>query len=476
MTDPRTLLAEYVTKGSEAAFRELVAGCINLVYATAVRLVDGDTHRAEDVVQTVFSDLARLAGTLSPEVMLGGWLHRRTCHVAASVMRSERRRQNREREAAEMNAPQEPAGASFEQIAPVLDEAINQLGAEDRAAITLRFLEGRDLRSVGEALGSNEDAAQKRVARALEKLRGLLVRRGVTTSGAALAAVLSAQALTAAPAGLAASVSAAALTGAAASSGGLTLTALKLMSMAKLKIAVGTVVVAGLGTTLILEHQALAKLREQNHALEQQVAQLRQAAQRPPPAGAQAPGGDRTSPGEDPLRDLNRLRREVGTLRQQPSDLASLRAKNRELHEATDEPEDPVEAEFKEQTEMRMNHLKQWGLSFLMYANDHNNQLPETFEQAASIQGSEPLLGFDTNHFEIVYRGSTEGVADPGKTIIFRERQARRSPKGEWVQVYGFADGHVEVHTELDEAGFAAWERERIVAASTGTNTSPARP
>ena len=475
MTDPRTLLAEYAAKGSEPAFREVVERYINLVYATATRLVDGDTHRAEDVVQTVFSDLARLAGTLSANVMLGGWLHRRTCHVAASLMRGERRRQNREREA--MHMPPESSDAGFDQIAPVLDEVINQLGAEDRAAITLRFFEGRDLRSVGEALGSNEDAAQKRVARALEKLHGLLVRRGVTTSGAALAAVLSAQTLTAAPAGLAASVCATALAGAAASSGGLALTTFKLMSMTKLQIAVGTVVVAGLGTGLVLEYQTLAKLREQNQALEQQVAQLRQAAAGKTVAEVpQPPASDPAAVREQQLRDLTRLRGEVGALRQQPGDLADLRAKNRELRTATDEPNSPDEAEFKEETQMRMMHLKQWGLSFFLYSRDHNDQFPGTFEQAAGIQGLESSLGFDTNHFEIVYRGSVRAVADPARTILFREKQARRSPKGEWVQVYGFADGHIEAHTEPDEASFAAWEADRIVAAPANPDASHPGP
>ena len=186
MTAPRTLLADYATKGSEEAFRELVTRHIDLVYSTAVRLVNGDRHRAEDVAQTVFADLARLARSLSTDVMLGGWLHRRTCHVALSLMRSERRRQHRERQAAEMNAQQEQAEASFDQIAPMLDEAIDQLSAEDRTAIVLRFFERRNLRAIGEALGSNDDAAQKRVSRALEKLRGLLARRGVTASSARL--------------------------------------------------------------------------------------------------------------------------------------------------------------------------------------------------------------------------------------------------------------------------------------------------
>src|SRR5512140_2654872 len=99
MNEPRALLAEYVSKGSETAFREIVERYVNLVYATSLRLVDGDTHRAEDVVQTVFSDLARLAGTLPPGIMLGGWLHRRAYHVATTLMRGERRRAIREREA-----------------------------------------------------------------------------------------------------------------------------------------------------------------------------------------------------------------------------------------------------------------------------------------------------------------------------------------------------------------------------------------
>jgi RNA polymerase sigma factor (sigma-70 family) len=117
MTDSHELLAEYATTGSEAAFRELVTSYLDLVYSAAVRLVDGDTHRAEDVAQTVFIDLARRAQSLSKEVMLGGWLHRHTCFVAANLMRAERRRQSRERQAVEMNALQDHPEASAAAIA-----------------------------------------------------------------------------------------------------------------------------------------------------------------------------------------------------------------------------------------------------------------------------------------------------------------------------------------------------------------------
>ena len=211
MTEQRRWLAEYAASGSEQAFGGLVGCYIDLCYSTALRLVDGDMHLAEDVTQVVFADLARLAGTISVEVKLGGWLHRRTCHVAATLMRKERRRRQRERCAAELNAMNSHDETRFEQIAPLLDEAINGLGARDRAAILLRYFEKRDLRTIGETLGSNEDAAQKRVARALEKLRGHFARRGVTVSSTVIAAMLAANAVQAAPVGLAAGVATASL-------------------------------------------------------------------------------------------------------------------------------------------------------------------------------------------------------------------------------------------------------------------------
>jgi RNA polymerase sigma factor (sigma-70 family) len=251
MTDHRTLLADYAANGSEEAFRELVARYIDLVYSTAVRLVNGDTHRAEDVAQTVFADLARLAGKFSQDVMLGGWLHRRTWHVATTLMRNERRRQNRERQAAEMNTLQDNPEGQFERIAPLLDEAINQLGASDRAAIVMRFFEHRDLRAVGLALGSNEDAAQKRVSRAVEKLRCHFARRGIVASSTVIASVIAAHAVHAAPAGLASAVTTASLAGAAGSSSlGLTSIWLKTMLVNKTTLIAAAVILTATAVSI----------------------------------------------------------------------------------------------------------------------------------------------------------------------------------------------------------------------------------
>jgi RNA polymerase sigma factor (sigma-70 family) len=322
MSDSQQLLADYVATGSDTAFRELVSRYIDLVYSAAVRLVNGDTHRAEDVTQTVFADLARMSRTLSPHVMLGGWLHRHTCFVASKLMRGERRRHKREQQAVEMNSVEEHS--NLEAVAPILDDAINQLGSDDRQAILLRFFEQRDFRSVGEALGSGEEAARKRVSRALDKLHLVLASRGVALSAGALATGLGGQAVTAAPIGLAAGVATAALAS-AATGGTAALTFLQFMSMTKVKIAViGAVVAAGVAIPWAIHHrgqdelnEAKASLRQQGEQIErllaenQRLSNLAARVNSPPPAtNAQLP-------------ELLKLRGEVARLRQQAATAAA---------------------------------------------------------------------------------------------------------------------------------------------------------
>lgn len=252
MTPHRQLLADYAKNNSQEAFRELVNLYVGMVYSSAVRLVNGDTHLANDIAQTVFADLAKLAHSISPEATIGGWLHRRTCHVALTVMRSERRREIREHEAFEMSRLNDDADEALAQVAPVLDAAIDELTPQDREAIMLRFFEHCDLRAIGRSLGTSEDAAQKRISRALDKLRVLLVRRGVVLSTATLALALGSQSVSAAPAGLALTVSAGALTAAQVGKG-FAATTLKILFMTKLKAAViATVLIASVGTTVVL--------------------------------------------------------------------------------------------------------------------------------------------------------------------------------------------------------------------------------
>ncbi len=261
MNDDATLLRQYAQEGSDGAFRELVERHIALVNATARRLAGGDAHLADDVTQLVFTDLARKAATLPGDVLLGGWLHRHTCYTAMKAVRGESRRRVRERTAMETNLLNEDSARDeqWAKLAPVLDEALDQLGAEDRNAIVLRYLQQRDMRSIGETLGTSENAAQKRLGRALDKLRELLTRRGITVSSALLATTLDAGAASAPMShGLAMSVSAQALSSAAAATTTtFTLTSLKTMINTKLALGAAAVILtAGAATYALTQNNS----------------------------------------------------------------------------------------------------------------------------------------------------------------------------------------------------------------------------
>jgi RNA polymerase sigma factor (sigma-70 family) len=316
MSETQQLLNQYVKDGSEEAFGELVKSYIDLVYSAAVRLVNRDTHLAEDVTQTVFLDLARQARTLSPNVMLGGWLHRHTCFVASKILRAQRRRQLREQQAVEMNSINQQTEAEFASVAPLLDDAINQLGAEDRTAILARFFEQHDFRAVGETLGSTQEAARKRVNRALEKLELLLKQRGVSLSAAALGTVLATEAVTAAPVGLAAGVAASAVAGAAVSSA-TSLTILKIMGMTKLKTGIAAAIVAALAIPLVVQHRTQTRLEQEMRSKIEAVDQLTAENQRLADLLAQATALAPTRSAQTQSSEVLRLRGEVGRLRQE---------------------------------------------------------------------------------------------------------------------------------------------------------------
>jgi RNA polymerase sigma factor (sigma-70 family) len=290
MSDDAALLHRYVNEGSETAFRELVERHIQLVTATARRMVAGDAHLAQDVTQLVFTDLARQAKSLPRDVVLGGWLHRHTCFTAAKAVRAASRRRARERTAKEMHSLNaSPAqDAQWRQLAPVLDEALNRLAAADRDAIVLRYFERRDLSSIGVALGISDDTAQKRIGRALDKLRGILLSRGVTFSTALLATTLDAGAKTPMPASLVASVSTTALHSAAHATG-FTLASLKSMITSKLTLGLATTfLVASAAIIVVIAQQNPAQPSLPSFSIQAAAPAVQPAAPVAPPA-AHAP-------------------------------------------------------------------------------------------------------------------------------------------------------------------------------------------
>ena len=364
MIDDEQLLRQYTEEGCESAFGELVTQYIDLVYSAALRVVNGEAQLAQDVTQTVFIDLARKARRLPRGVMLAGWLHRHTCYTAATAVRTERRRRAREQTAMEMRALDDNTEAPWERLAPYLDEALNELNSSDRHALVLRFLKRQDLRAVGAALGISEDSAQKRVSRALEKLRGVLSRRGLTLAATALASVLATEAVTAAPVGLAITVTAASLTAAAQT--GTTVTLLKIMAATKLQAGiVGAVIVASITTPLVLQNRAEARLRDQAEALRQQTDQLARTQtehERLSNLLARAESSQRVP--NQQFKEVLRLRGEVGRLQAAVQELAGPK---------TNEPlsREEVLASMRQMYLDRVNGLKQ------LFAANPDEAVPE---------------------------------------------------------------------------------------------------
>ena len=254
--DDHELLGQYAGTASEAAFATLVARYVNLVYSTARRFTGNPDH-AQDITQAVFIILARKAGSLRRGTVLSGWLYQTARLTARNFVRGEIRRQRREQEAYMQSTLTEPEPGAWEQIAPLLDEAMGWLGETDRNAVVLQFFENKPAPEVAATLKLNEAAVRKRVSRALEKLRTYFTKRGVTLSVTALAGAMAANSVQAAPAGLAVAVTATAAKGAAISATITTLVkgTLKIMTYAKLKLALGIgagIILASGATTVVV--------------------------------------------------------------------------------------------------------------------------------------------------------------------------------------------------------------------------------
>jgi RNA polymerase sigma factor (sigma-70 family) len=277
MRTDAALLRVYADTRAQDAFAELVERHLDGVYSTALRRVGGDTHLAQDVCQQVFVALARKAGALAEHPALASWLFIAARNEAANVVRAERRRKARENEALVMEnlEARDAADVDWSRVSPVLDAIIDSLREPDRTAILLRFVERRAFADIGVALNVSEDAARMRVDRALDRLRAMLARRGISSSSAALSAALAQHAVVAAPTSLAAQIIGSASIATAGS--GLALAcagALEFMSTAKFVGAVATLL-ALLGGFVTSRH-ALQASRETEASLaaavERQVA------------------------------------------------------------------------------------------------------------------------------------------------------------------------------------------------------------
>jgi len=300
------LLRDYVRDRSEDAFAELVRRHIDLVYSTAHRRT-GNAELARDVTQTVFTALARKAQNLSPHIILAGWLHRASHFSAGKLIRNEVRRHTREQEAVAIMGSNATDEVPWKQIAPLLDEAVDALDDVDRHAVLLRFFEKKNLQAVGAELGISDDAAQKRVSRAIDKLREFFRKRGTNITVAGLAALLSNVNSQAVPVGLNALITTSALGATAVSVPWL----MNFLVTTQGKIAAGIIATAVVGTPLLLQHGTIEQLTQRNEYLEQRFSKL-------------SSGRQRVDHNElEGLRkehlELLKLREEAGILRNQAS-------------------------------------------------------------------------------------------------------------------------------------------------------------
>ena len=262
------LVKTYAREGSETAFRTLVSRHVNLVFGAAFRQV-GDSGMAEEITQNVFVALARKAPRLTGHETLAGWLHRTAILESKAQIRAQLRRQRREATAADLAALEQSNPTPPDDLVLLLDEGLLNLRDPDRLVLVLRFLEERSLREVGLLLGVDEDAARKRVSRALGRLSEFFRVRGYAVPIASGTTLLS-QAVHAAPGGLAVAASQAGLAagGTMGAAGGFKVVLIQLMTLTKSQ----TALVCSLLVALPLAWQAQTYQRETSSHL---LAQLR---------------------------------------------------------------------------------------------------------------------------------------------------------------------------------------------------------
>lgn len=282
MLEDSELLRRYVRDRDQVAFEELVRRHLNQVHASALRRVGNDAHLAADVTQGVFTALAQQARWLVNHPTLVGWLHTTTRNQAANIVRSEKRRKAREAETHFMNQPDTSIDALDWKIAgPALESALDELSERDRAALLLRFAEGKSFPAIGQLTGATEDAARMRVDRALQKLRTHLARRGIVSTAALLGGAITAQAAVEAPNHLMANICQTAIGTASASlPSAVTIVDFMITTKFAANLTAATLVVLAAGTAAYETHAAaqtkseLQALRSETNRLERSINEL----------------------------------------------------------------------------------------------------------------------------------------------------------------------------------------------------------
>ncbi len=185
------LLAVWLARRSEPAFRALVTRYAALVHMAAKRTCCDDALAA-DASQLVFILLAQKAKSLTSRTSLAGWLHIAAIMQAKRLVAKSRRETRKLQHLHTVMEPQMHSSSEspWQEIQPVLDQLLASLSEKDRETLLLKFYRSLSVREIATTLGIGADAAQKRLDRATERLRQKLTRCGVHTATTSLAAIL----------------------------------------------------------------------------------------------------------------------------------------------------------------------------------------------------------------------------------------------------------------------------------------------
>jgi RNA polymerase sigma factor (sigma-70 family) len=325
------LLRQYAGRRSETAFAELVRRYVDLIYSAALRMVC-DSHLAQDVTQSVFIALAKNAAQLADRPVLSGWLHRTAQNIASQTVRTDVRRRVREQEAAVMNELLATApDHDWKHIAPQLDDALGELSELDRDALLLRYFEKKSAHEMAQTLGISDEAAQKRVNRAVERLRDFFAKRGISVGASGLVVVITANAVQAAPAALAATICTTIATVVTTTTTA-TLATMNWLNLKSIAAIITSALVAGTAAHVVQQREA-ERLRTENQSLVAQQAVLTK--ERDNALAEVVAKADQLESQKQDQSELLRLRREVGQLRTQQTELANVRDENQRLRTAT---------------------------------------------------------------------------------------------------------------------------------------------
>jgi RNA polymerase sigma factor (sigma-70 family) len=213
------LLECFVSGRDEAAFAALVRRHGPMVWGVCRRVL-ASHHDAEDAFQATFLVLVRKADSVRPTDRVGNWLYGVAHQTALKARQTAARRKGRERQVAVMPEPAVEGQDLWRELRPLLDQELSRLPDGYRAAIILCDLEGRTQKDAAQSLGVPEGTLSGRLFRGREMLTKRLARRGLTLSGAALAALLSQSAACVPTPTLTATIEAACLTAAGRSAAG----------------------------------------------------------------------------------------------------------------------------------------------------------------------------------------------------------------------------------------------------------------